>query len=128
MKPCQHHRQTLLGAFRERGLMIFVPTYKQGMSFQAAVAFLRVRQDPITGRMVMFDPFNMAEKTLVQNAERTAAELGASSKPEDCPICFVQSQCTCGSPECKAQVDEWVQFAADDQLNEARDRGLVGVA
>jgi hypothetical protein len=72
----------------------------------------------------------MAANFAIWNNSLKTFGLGMMAEDAPCPLCLkteIESKCT--DPECNKQTgSDWIRFAADDQLNFARERGLVPAA
>lgn len=123
MKICQKHWDDLRVAIEARGLMHLVA--KNG-----AVAGQTIEHQ-LNGDQSNqnYDPLMAANFAIwTQALHSFGLEMMAPDAP--CPLCYkTELESTCTDPNCGKQTgDMWVQFAADDQLAAARERGLVPVA
>ena len=113
MKMCQHHWDMLRKAINERGLSSFV-----SKSGEVAVESLKENK---------FEPLLGAHNAITMNTLSTVG-LSIMAPNEDgtetCPICFLMS-CPCDDPECSKKYEGWINRAADDQVDIARELGLL---
>ncbi len=116
MKICQEHWDKLKEAIEARGLGHLVA----GSGATAAV---------ITGQLSgsdEYDPLIAANFAIWNNALEA---FGLSMMYEDapCPLCLMDKHAAeCVEPDCaKNSGMDWIRFAADGQLETARNKGLV---
>jgi hypothetical protein len=120
MKICQMHWDKLRAAIEDRGLMQFVA--KSGEKAAKQI----VQQLEGDNSNSTYDPLMAANFAIWSNA-LAAFGIGMMNADAPCPLCLMDDhKKTCTKPGCEAQGgDDWIRFAADGQLEEARERGLV---
>jgi hypothetical protein len=80
-----------------------------------------------------FDPLMGAHWAIVSNAMNLVG-LNLMAPNDDgserCPLCYIQQEhdAHCTVPDCKTSYDEWIDYAGNDMLAEAKRLGLVGGA
>lgn len=129
MKFCQPHWDKLRVAIDARGL-----TKHVSPSGEDAAA--RLRKQLEAGAMgakaidsalrESFDPLMAAHNAITYNAVETRGL--AVLQNEGCPLCFLNEQHKRDFGSDGTFFEEWIDKAADEQLNLARKLGLVGVA
>jgi hypothetical protein len=128
MKFCQPHWDKLRAAICERGMEGLI-----AKSDAEAVARLVADVENPKVRSVAFDPLMTAHFGILDNAMRVAGsavmESNANGSPR-CPICFLQTEHdkACKDPACEQSYDKWIDCAADEALEQAKNFGLVGVS
>jgi len=97
-------------------------------SGEAAASMLskQIEGSSPAGDRSAYDPLMSANFSIWSNALRSfGLEMMAEDAP--CPLCYkteMESKCT--DPECLKQTgDDWIGFAADEQLNFCRAQGWV---
>ena len=123
MRICDAHWTELKQALEERGLMKLV----SGSGEKAT----RVIEGQLQGddSNEAYDPL-LAANFAIWNNGLQAVGMGLMAPDAPCPLCFL-NECAekgCGDPDCKKvhhNGSDWIQFAANDQLEEARKRKLV---
>jgi hypothetical protein len=120
MKICQMHWDKLRVAIENRGLMQFVA--KSGEKAAKQI----VKQLEGDNSSSTYDPLMAANFAIWNNALKA---FGIEIMYADalCPLCLMDNhKKTCTEPGCKAQGgDDWIQFAADGQLEVACKMGLM---
>jgi len=120
MKLCQACWDELKNAIEERGLMKFVA--KDG----AHAAEILTKQLADNKAERPFEPLMAANFAIWQvSLQNFGLEMMAEDAP--CPLCFkTELESTCTDPECHKQTGhDWIRFAADEQMEVARSRGLI---
>lgn len=124
MKICADHWGKLKAAIELRGL-----TYLVAASGEKAVAMLEARiADPKADFKDTYDPL-MAANFAIWNNALEAFGLGVMAEDALCPLCLMDKHAAeCAEPECaKNSGLDWIEFAADGQLEVARQKGLVSL-
>jgi len=123
VKICQTHWEELIKALEERDLMKYVASDSKS-AIQRLQAQLGGDDSDKT-----FEPLlgaNFAIKTNFLGA----VGLACFAPDAPCPLCFLDEGIKkgCGDPNCTRHHDsgsDWIRYAADDQLNKARELKLV---
>jgi hypothetical protein len=121
MKICDSHWSQLKTAIEERGLSAYVS--KNG---EAAVKTLVASAQGVEGKDA-FDPLLQANFAIWGNAlEAFGADIMTENAP--CPLCALDHHATtCTKEGCPNETGaDWIGFAADAQLENARQLGLLG--
>jgi len=121
MKICSAHWSALRTAIDERGLSSFVS--KDG---ETAVRTLTAALQGTDGKDA-FDPLLQANFAIWSNAlESFGPDITKEDAP--CPLCAMDNHAaTCAEGGCKNETGaDWIKFAADEQLENARQMGLLG--
>jgi hypothetical protein len=116
MKICKQHWQDLRAAIAERGLDRFVSS-----NGEEAMRKVQLQLQPGESELAKFDPLLNANFAIWNNALSAGGPYMLASKPDGtsyCPLCEVESH-----TDIKAQ--EWITHAADEQLQAARNLGLL---
>ena len=122
MKICQEHWNQLREAIEQRGMGHLVA--KNGeTAAQNAVASLQGADTKET-----FDPLMNANFAIWSNSIQCfGIEIMAENAP--CPLCALDNhvkECTDEKCQFKQTGADWIGFAADGQLENAREKGLIG--
>ena len=125
MKFCQPHWDALRAAIDKRGLTDLVA--KGGL---AAAENMKAELDG-TATLANYDPLMAAHWAIVNNVNTQGgpeAVLYLLSAEDACPLCYANEQhkLHCHEEGCEFTFDNWVERAADDQLqhvNELRAGG-----
>lgn len=121
MKICDNHWKGLKDAIDQRGLSKFIS--KDG---QAAVARIVSSLQGADGKDE-FDPLMQANFAIWGNAlQAFGIEITAEEAP--CPLCALDHHAKeCTDTGCSRETGaDWIKFAADEQLENARQMGLIG--
>jgi hypothetical protein len=126
MKLCDDCWTKLKEAIEARGLMHLVA--KNG---QTATEML-TQQLKGNDCNETYDPLMSAFFAILGNL-LDAFGLNILVDDAPCPLCYLTecSKAGCGDPKCTRKHDsgeDWIRYAADDQLDQARKRGLIGQA
>jgi hypothetical protein len=119
MQLCTLHWADLKTALDERGLTKFI-SKDGGVAIKALVA-------ATSGAGDTFDPLMQASIMIMAQAIQSfGQEIMAEDAP--CPLCALDYHAAhCTAPGCKNETGaDWVRFAADEQLSNAKQMGLIG--
>ena len=123
MRICQAHWDELKQALEERGLMKLVC----GSGEKATRVLMAQAQGDTSNNA--YDPLLAANFAIWNNALECFG-LGLMATDAPCPLCHLD-ECAkngCGDPNCKkvhSSGGDWIRYAADEQLENARERKLV---
>jgi hypothetical protein len=123
MKLCQSCWDKLRIAIEQRGLGGFI-------SKDGEVAASQIVNQLTAGVSVdNYDPL-MAANFAIWSQSLQSFGIGMMSEDAPCPLCYrTELEAHCVDPKCSKQTgDDWIQFAADDQLAAAIEKGLVSQA
>jgi len=121
MKICDNHWKALRAAIEERGLAGFISKDAEAAVQNLTAAF----QD--SPNKDAFDPLMQASFAIWGNAiQAFGIEIIAANAP--CPLCAMDNHAMeCKDANCNNESgSDWIKFAADDQLENAREMGLLG--
>jgi hypothetical protein len=121
MKICQEHWNKLKQAIELRGLSHLVAG-----NAEKATQMLLAQSDPTASFKDTFDPLLAANFSIWNNAlEAFGLEMMAEGAP--CPLCLMDDHAEkCTEPTCKKNSgSDWIEFAADGQLEVAQQKGLT---
>lgn len=120
MRLCKECWDKLRVAIEERGLMQMVG--KNGDT-AAKMAMERANGDESRGS---YDPL-MAANFAIWSHVLQATGVKFMMDSAGCPLCEkTEMEKTCTDPMCKKESgDDWIRFAADDQLAYAREKGFI---
>lgn len=116
MNFCQAHWDTLRAAIDERGLTPLIAQDGQA-AVDNMVAQLEQRDD-----VSNYDPLMAAMWAIDANALKLAGlalmmvREGSADPP--CPLCFlnIEHKRACNDPDCQFTYDDWINKAADEEL------------
>lgn len=126
MKICQPCWEKLKLAIEQRGLMHLVA--KSGEAAAAIVTRQLAENPPLSDRSA-YDPL-MAANFAIWRQALSAFGLEMMAEDAPCPLCYkTKLESSCTDPDCSKQTgDQWIEFAAQDQLDFARAQGFVPAA
>jgi hypothetical protein len=121
LKICDDHWKKLRAAIELRGLSHLVIG-----SPEKAVNVLAAQASDSQGFKDTYDPL-MAANFAIWNNALEAFGLNMMVDDAPCPLCLMDDHAAeCTEPDCKKNSGlDWIEFAADGQLEVARQKGLV---
>jgi hypothetical protein len=117
LKICEEHWNKLRAAIELRGLSRFVAGGAQkAVNLLASSASFGDTFDPL-----------MAANFAIWNNALEAFGLNMMVEDAPCPLCLMDKHAAeCTEPDCKKNSGlDWIEFAADGQLEVARQKGLL---
>jgi hypothetical protein len=129
MRFCQDHWDRLRKAIDERGLTDLVaPDGKVAMAQLADQLERAQRGEEKTLTPVNYDPLMAAHWAIVNNVAETARKFGGPGAAlyamagDCCPLCYAneQHQAVCNEEGCTFTYDDWIDRAADDELEHVK--------
>lgn len=119
MKICANHWTELKTAIDRRGLSGFIAKDGEEAIRKITSSFGNDKDS--------FDPLIQANVAIWSNAiEAFGEDINTENAP--CPLCTMDYHAaTCKDAECNNETGaDWIKFAADEQLEIAREMGLLG--
>lgn len=122
MKICQQHWDKLRAKINEAGLGKF--------GANSGEQVVEIIKQHIHGDGSSFDPLLNANFAIWGNF-LSLVGIRALSPDDTCPLCYLDEfkKNGCGDPTCTKyheDGDDWIEFSVRDQIEEARQRGLLG--
>jgi hypothetical protein len=125
MKFCKSHWDELRKALDDRGLMNLVAKDSQQLMDKMAKEIADGQPSAAT-----FDPLIGAHNAILSNAlDIVGLDLMMPNDDgsDKCPLCYAITNCRCNrGDECDFR--KWIDYAADEQLQVAKDLGSVGLS
>ncbi len=131
MKFCESHWVALRAEVERVGLSKFVARDSRE-AIEKTVSSLKNAERGLEDGMASFEPLLNAHWAIVNNVMRfVGLELMLNNQDgtERCPLCFATSdhKAKCTKVDCKIEnFDNWIVRAVSDQLDLAKQLGLVG--
>lgn len=125
MQICQNHWDKLREAIVARGLgHLISPSGEKALNM---VEFSnKTLSDPKTDFFESYDPL-LAANFCIWNVTVEYMGLSALQADSTCPLCAMDDhERTCKNPDCLQSGDKWIEYAADGQVEVAKQKGFTG--